>query len=153
MTQSRSRVCRWWSCTASGPCTDAAHAAAAKAKAAHAATRRRPPNKDEADALLRAQPSPKLDELLGHDQLLKDDLAPFSEAPIAFAPTYKFDKGTDIYDTSKKKRAPAWSVPHARIRIHVHACLLTCAFTCTCACTLHAHEHTCMCSCMHACIL
>ncbi len=23
-------------------------------------------------------------------------------------PSYKFDKGTDVYDTSKKKRTPSW---------------------------------------------
>ena len=28
--------------------------------------------------------------------------------PLSFAPTYKYDKGTDTYDTSAKRRAPAW---------------------------------------------
>lgn len=32
----------------------------------------------------------------------------FNEAPIAFPPTYKYDIGTDEYDTSEKKRCPAW---------------------------------------------
>ena len=32
----------------------------------------------------------------------------FNEYPISFPPTFKFDLGTDIYDTSEKKRNPAW---------------------------------------------
>lgn len=35
-------------------------------------------------------------------------LAPFNEAPITFAPTYKYDKGTNNYDTSEKNRVPSW---------------------------------------------
>jgi phosphatidylinositol-bisphosphatase len=33
----------------------------------------------------------------------------FQEAPIFFPPTYKFDTGTDTYDTSSKRRVPAWT--------------------------------------------
>lgn len=33
----------------------------------------------------------------------------FSEQEINFPPTYKFDKGTKIYDTSEKQRIPAWT--------------------------------------------
>ncbi|XP_064612340.1 inositol polyphosphate 5-phosphatase K-like isoform X2 [Liolophura sinensis] len=32
----------------------------------------------------------------------------FDEGPLDFPPTYKFDLGTDTYDTSKKSRKPAW---------------------------------------------
>uniref|UniRef100_A0AAY4BAB2 Phosphatidylinositol 4,5-bisphosphate 5-phosphatase A n=1 Tax=Denticeps clupeoides TaxID=299321 RepID=A0AAY4BAB2_9TELE len=33
----------------------------------------------------------------------------FVESPLNFAPTYKFDVGTNTYDTSAKKRKPAWT--------------------------------------------
>ncbi|KAG7126732.1 Inositol-1 like protein [Verticillium longisporum] len=33
----------------------------------------------------------------------------YSEARITFLPTYKFDLGTDDYDTSEKARIPAWT--------------------------------------------
>lgn len=56
-----------------------------------------------------------LPKLLERDQLLASRrknpgfrLRSFSEAPITFAPTYKYDVGTDQYDTSEKKRSPAW---------------------------------------------
>jgi endonuclease/exonuclease/phosphatase family metal-dependent hydrolase len=56
-----------------------------------------------------------LTKLLERDQLLASRrknpgfrLRSFSEAPITFAPTYKYDVGTDQYDSSEKKRSPAW---------------------------------------------
>jgi hypothetical protein len=56
-----------------------------------------------------------LTKLLDRDQLLLSRkrnpgfrLRAFNEAPISFAPTYKYDVGTDNYDTSEKKRSPAW---------------------------------------------
>ncbi|ESK81989.1 type i inositol- -trisphosphate 5-phosphatase 11 [Moniliophthora roreri MCA 2997] len=53
--------------------------------------------------------------LLAHDQLLKEvkynkgyRLRSFQEGFITFAPTYKYDRRSDTYDSSEKKRAPAW---------------------------------------------
>jgi len=53
-------------------------------------------------------------DLLRHDQLLRTisegrafpDLA---ESEITFLPTFKYDKGSDSYDTSHKQRIPAWT--------------------------------------------
>lgn len=57
----------------------------------------------------------ELEKLLERDQIMVSRrrvsgfrLSPFTEAPITFAPTYKYDVGTDKYDTSEKKRSPAW---------------------------------------------
>mgnify|MGYP000029135664 CR=1 FL=1 len=33
----------------------------------------------------------------------------FSEGPLNFAPTYKFNANSETYDTSKKRRIPAWT--------------------------------------------
>lgn len=56
-----------------------------------------------------------LAKLLERDQLLNVRqrnagfrLRAFTELPITFPPTYKYDVGTDIYDSSDKKRSPAW---------------------------------------------
>ncbi|CDZ97268.1 Inositol polyphosphate 5-phosphatase and related proteins [Phaffia rhodozyma] len=53
--------------------------------------------------------------LLEHDQLKKEmktnpnfRLRTFSEPPVAFDPTYKYNRNSDEYDTSEKKRVPAW---------------------------------------------
>ncbi|KAI8642788.1 Endonuclease/exonuclease/phosphatase [Parasitella parasitica] len=32
----------------------------------------------------------------------------FKEPPLLFDPTYKYDRATDFYDSSEKKRTPAW---------------------------------------------
>uniref|UniRef100_A0A667YPM5 Phosphatidylinositol polyphosphate 5-phosphatase type IV n=1 Tax=Myripristis murdjan TaxID=586833 RepID=A0A667YPM5_9TELE len=52
--------------------------------------------------------------LLQHDQLSKEMkdgsiFKGFQEAPIHFLPTYKFDIGCDIYDTTSKQRTPSYT--------------------------------------------
>ncbi|KAI1079315.1 DNase I-like protein [Whalleya microplaca] len=67
------------------------------------------------DTVVIAVKSNNLAKLLDRDQLLvarrrnpSFKLRAFDEMPIEFAPTYKYDVGTDNYDTSEKKRSPAW---------------------------------------------
>ncbi len=67
------------------------------------------------DTVVNAIKARNLAKLLERDQLLASKrknpwfkLRAFHEMPITFAPTYKYDVGTDNYDTSEKKRAPAW---------------------------------------------
>ena len=67
------------------------------------------------DTVVNAVKSNNLSKLLERDQLLASKrknpwfrLRAFHELPLTFAPTYKYDVGTDTYDTSEKKRAPAW---------------------------------------------
>uniref|UniRef100_A0A7N6BEA9 Phosphatidylinositol polyphosphate 5-phosphatase type IV n=1 Tax=Anabas testudineus TaxID=64144 RepID=A0A7N6BEA9_ANATE len=52
--------------------------------------------------------------LVEHDQLSKEMkegsiFKGFQEAPIRFFPTYKFDIGCDIYDTTSKQRTPSYT--------------------------------------------
>nr|XP_057927340.1 phosphatidylinositol polyphosphate 5-phosphatase type IV [Doryrhamphus excisus] len=52
--------------------------------------------------------------LLAHDQLSKEMkdgsiFKGFQEARIQFLPTYKFDIGSDIYDTTAKQRTPSYT--------------------------------------------
>ncbi|GAP87571.1 putative endonuclease Exonuclease phosphatase [Rosellinia necatrix] len=67
------------------------------------------------DTVVYAVKANNLAKLLERDQLLVARrrnpafrLRAFDEMPIQFAPTYKYDVGTDDYDTSEKKRSPAW---------------------------------------------
>lgn len=67
------------------------------------------------DTVVQAVKTNNLSKLLERDQLLATRrknpwfrLRAFHELPITFAPTYKYDVGTDTYDSSEKKRAPAW---------------------------------------------
>lgn len=55
-----------------------------------------------------------LDPLLAADQLGAEMAADaafpgYVEGPLRFKPTYKYDAGTDTYDTSEKARIPAWT--------------------------------------------
>ncbi|KAI6093117.1 DNase I-like protein [Hypoxylon rubiginosum] len=67
------------------------------------------------DTVVIAVKQHNLAKLLERDQLLVArrrnpafKLRAFDESPIEFPPTYKYDVGTDNYDTSEKKRSPAW---------------------------------------------
>lgn len=67
------------------------------------------------DAVIDAVETGNLTKLLDRDQLLLSRkrnpgsrLRAFKESQITFAPTYKYDVGTNRYDTSDKKRSPAW---------------------------------------------
>ncbi|KAL8819185.1 MAG: hypothetical protein Q9223_002338 [Gallowayella weberi] len=67
------------------------------------------------DMVLKAIRSKNLTKLLERDQLLVSrrknpafGLKAFEELPIDFDPTYKYDVGSDTYDSSEKHRAPAW---------------------------------------------
>jgi hypothetical protein len=57
----------------------------------------------------------KLSHLLQYDQLLHEmhtnptfRLRTFTEPPITFAPTYKYDRYSTIHDSSDKRRIPDW---------------------------------------------
>ncbi|KAF1993545.1 DNase I-like protein [Amniculicola lignicola CBS 123094] len=67
------------------------------------------------NTVIEAVKAGNLPKLLDRDQLLLSRkrnpgfrLRAFNEAPILFAPTYKYDVGTDNYDSSEKRRSPAW---------------------------------------------
>lgn len=67
------------------------------------------------DTVVRTVKEQNLSKLLDRDQLLLSRkknpgfrLRAFNESTIGFAPTYKYDVGTDNYDSSEKKRSPAW---------------------------------------------
>jgi hypothetical protein len=67
------------------------------------------------DAVIAAIQANDLDTLFTHDQLHKEmkhnrafRLRVFREGPLTFAPTYKYDRNSDAFDTSEKRRVPAW---------------------------------------------
>ena len=78
----------------------------------------------------------QLEALLQHDQLTdvrtsSQAFAGYEEMPIRFPPTYKFDVGSDIYDTSEKLRPPAWTdrvlFKCTRPTLHIHPIAYDCA--------------------------
>ncbi len=60
---------------------------------------------------------------LNHQMASGQSFPFFDEHEIRFLPTYKFDKGTQLYDTSDKERVPAWTdriVTFAKNRASLH---------------------------------
>jgi hypothetical protein len=73
------------------------------------------PRNEVLDAIESAKENEDYSHLLKYDQLSKQmsnnpgfRLRSFREDVPNFAPTYKYDPGKDIYDTSEKKRTPSW---------------------------------------------
>lgn len=67
------------------------------------------------DAIISSIRSNDYAHLLTHDQLLREikynracRFRGFSEGVLSFPPTYKYDPHTNDYDTSEKRRSPAW---------------------------------------------
>ncbi|EWC44995.1 hypothetical protein DRE_06275 [Drechslerella stenobrocha 248] len=67
------------------------------------------------DSVINTIKNGNFENLLERDQLLIERkrnpgfrLRSFHEAPITFPPTYKYDVGTDVFDSSEKKRMPSW---------------------------------------------
>ncbi|BGP54025.1 Inositol-1,4,5-trisphosphate 5-phosphatase 1 [Rhodotorula sphaerocarpa] len=58
--------------------------------------------RDEYDALWAA-------DQLNKSMTLGRSYAGYTEAPVVFRPTYKYDNGTDDYDSSEKQRIPAYT--------------------------------------------
>jgi hypothetical protein len=66
------------------------------------------------DATLRTPRSKLLARVLRHDQLnrqrkLGRAFVGFEEGEICFPPTYKYDKNAKCFDTTSKRRCPAWT--------------------------------------------
>lgn len=66
---------------------------------------------EEARTLIMANNLPKLltFDQLSYERKRHPEFQGFIELPITFPPTYKFDKGSDSYDTSEKQRVPSWT--------------------------------------------
>jgi len=41
----------------------------------------------------------------------------YSEQPITFFPSYKYDLNSNVYDTSQKRRTPSWTVSYWSIQV------------------------------------
>lgn len=68
----------------------------------------------EVEAVLNQGVGADMSPLLHHDQLLKEMkegsiFKGFQEASIDFPPTYKYDIGCDVYDTTTKQRTPSYT--------------------------------------------
>ena len=50
-------------------------------------------------------PPSQLKQMMDENQVF----AGYQEGPLLFRPTYRYDLGTDTYDTSEKMRIPAWT--------------------------------------------
>ncbi|XP_031762408.1 phosphatidylinositol polyphosphate 5-phosphatase type IV-like [Xenopus tropicalis] len=71
-------------------------------------------SRSEVDSILENLPENDMRSLLQYDQLSEEVtkgsiFKGFKEAEIQFRPTYKFDIGSDDYDTSKKQRVPSYT--------------------------------------------
>lgn len=71
-------------------------------------------NRVEVENIINRTVGKDMSSLLEHDQLSKEIkdgsiFKGFQEAPIHFLPTYKFDIGCDVYDTSSKQRTPSYT--------------------------------------------
>ncbi|CAI1714255.1 hypothetical protein SEUBUCD646_0N02130 [Saccharomyces eubayanus] len=69
---------------------------------------------DEVRRELRTQEDGYIGKLLQYDQLTQEInegvvFQEFKEPTVQFRPTYKYDYGTDNYDTSEKARTPSWT--------------------------------------------
>jgi hypothetical protein len=67
------------------------------------------------DSIIAAIQAGDFETLVTHDQLTKEmkfnrgfRFRSFIEGPLTFAPTYKYDRNSTEYDTSEKRRLPAW---------------------------------------------
>ncbi|XP_077416339.1 phosphatidylinositol polyphosphate 5-phosphatase type IV [Vanacampus margaritifer] len=66
------------------------------------------------ESIIKSTSRDDMDALMEHDQLAKEMkdgsiFKGFQEANIHFLPTYKFDIGSDVYDTSAKQRTPSYT--------------------------------------------
>ncbi|KAE8601152.1 hypothetical protein XENTR_v10013556 [Xenopus tropicalis] len=71
-------------------------------------------SRSEVDSILENLPENDMRSLLQYDQLSEEVtkgsiFKGFKEGEIHFRPTYRFDIGSDVYDTSKKQRTPSYT--------------------------------------------
>ncbi|KAJ8377622.1 hypothetical protein AAFF_G00255310 [Aldrovandia affinis] len=86
------------------------------------------------EAIMKENLGSEMSPLLEHDQLSMEMregsiFKGFQEAPIHFLPTYKFDIGFDVYDTTSKQRTPSYTdriLYRSRQRDDIKAVRYTC---------------------------